>query len=400
MGNIRERRNLLLIITLLLVTPFVALMAFPVANEAKTKQTQQDSYFVHAQFEEHEPIFIETESDITFYGFPGEGSTTNPYVIDGLNISSLVSSIAILDVNASFIIRNCTLESTRNLNPVIWLVNINHTTVEENVIFGGSEGILTSQARDLRILENTICDSSSGLRFINSYNITAMRNSIYGHSIGIELVYTTQSLFSANEVYSNTHRGFNVDYISDYNVFTGNLIGWNEISASHSRNAADEGSNNTWFSNSWSDYVSPGPYIISDAPEVQDIMPSLLVDVEAPWINSPADVIMGEGYDVLVTWRPRDAFPLWYDLHINTEIYQAGAWIKDEISLNLQSLEPGDYNLRLVVTDGSGNTTEDLVFASVLFVILGDIGTELVAWASALSVGVFIVVLCVFKRRP
>ncbi len=400
LGVGRKSERLLLALTLLLLTPYLATAVQPIMNEYVLAFPDPISEYTPTQFEEMGPINIESAEEFESYGFPGDGSESNPYVIEGANISSLVSCITISNVNVSFVIRNGIFESTRILNPVIYLWNAENGIIENCVIFGGNEGILGSVTRNLRILGNTICDSGSGLRLINSRNVTAIENTIYGHSMGVELVFTSESFFSTNRIYSNRHRGFNVDASSEFNTFTSNVIGWNDLDTAASRNAADAGSNNTWFSNMWSDYIPPGTYNISGDSQSEDILPIVLFDNEAPRINSPEDVVMGEGSEVTVAWSPIDAFPHLYQLQINAEIIADGVWLNQDFSIDLQSLEPGDYNLIFTVIDGSGNSTEDLVYASVLFVILGDVGTALVAYASTLSVVLFLVVLCLFKQRP
>ncbi|KXH76609.1 MAG: hypothetical protein AM326_02450 [Candidatus Thorarchaeota archaeon SMTZ-45] len=399
-GVRRLKEKLLPTLIILMLTPFVLRFCIPLMDESEITAIDRNADFISAQYEECEPIVIESSTDFESYGFPGNGTNSNPYIIEGVNISSMTSCISISNVNDIFVIRDCFLKSNRTPNYVIQLLNVVNSTIEENVIIGGSQGIRCLQSISLRLIRNTICDSGSGLVFINSLKATATGNSIYGHATGVELVYTSQCVFSANRIYANTQHGLTVDAGSEFNSFTFNLIGWNGLGASYSRNAVDGGGNNNWFTNSWSDYTPPGPYNISGDSNSQDLDPIELIDSEGPWINAPEDIVMGEGSPVIVSWNPRDIFPFQYTLLLNGMITSAGVWIDEEISFDLQYLEPGDYNIILAVADGSGNTTEDIVFASVLYIILGDIGTELVAYASILSVVILIMILCIVKKRP
>jgi parallel beta-helix repeat protein len=398
----RKRKRLLLALALLLLTPFLATSFHSRLNEHKMESITPIDDYASAQDGETEPIIVDSPEDFESYGFPGDGSASNPYAIQDLNITYTHSTcISISNVNVCFVISNCILEGNSSFYPIILLQNVQNSTIEENIIIGGREGIFCSQTRNLGILGNTICDSISGLKLVSSLNITTVDNSIYRNSIGVELDSTSQCLFSTNRIYGNRElAGFLVGETSGFNSFNSNLVGWNVWGLSWSFNALDYGGNNTWFSNAWSDYTPPGPYNISGDAYSQDIQPTLLVDTEAPQINSPVDVVMGEGSQVNVSWYPRDAFPFEYTLLLNEEITSTGLWIDDEISFNLQYLEPGDYDLIISMTDGSGNVSEDLIFVSVLHVILGEIGTELVAYASVLSIVLFIVVLWVIKRRP
>jgi hypothetical protein len=381
-----------------MLTPFAMRVCSPLIYESEIIAIDQSADFISAQYEEREPIVIESSIDFDSYGFPGNGMNSDPYIIERVNISSVTSCISISNVNDTFVIRNCILESSPTPNDVIHLMNVNNSTIEENIIIGGNQGIRCFFSSNLIFIGNTICDSGSGLTLINSFNARALDNSIYGLDTGIELVYTSHCLFSSNRIYTNTQRGFSIDSGSEFNTFSSNLIGWN--GPTNERNAVDDGGNNIWFTNSWSDYIPPEPYNISGMGNSQDVLPIELVDLEGPWINTPEDVVMGEGYQATVRWIARDMFPFEYRLLLNNMITNEGSWIDDEFSFDLQYLDPGEYNITLAVADGSDNTTEDSVFVSVFPNIYEDIGTEFVAYASALTIVVFLGVLCLKKRKP
>jgi hypothetical protein len=332
-------------LVLLLLTPVLAASAQSVYLERESLSLEAGTDFRPAQFEEMGPITIQDAADFVRYGFPGNGTGSNPYIIERLNITTLGEAcIQIHNVNVSFVIRNCILDNQRaSFHAVVELANVQNGTIEDNIIIAGVEGIRVSQSANLWILDNTICNSGSGLRLVSSLNITASGNSVYRHSLGVVL--------------------FN------------------------------------WNANLWSNYASPGPHNITGDSNSQDLFPVLLIDREGPIINSPNDIVMGEGSNVNVTWFPIDAFPYEFTIHENAVATGIGAWINNEFIVNLRNLEPGDYTLSISVEDGSGNTTDDIVEVSVLFVILGDIGTELVAYASVLSIVLFLVVLCLLKRR-
>ncbi|MFX1271184.1 MAG: right-handed parallel beta-helix repeat-containing protein [Promethearchaeota archaeon] len=396
----RKKHWGLLTLVLLLLTPVLASSTQAFHLEGKLLISEAVTNLKPAQFEVWEPIFIQNAEEFASYGFPGNGTESNPYIIERLNISTVGETcIWIQDVDVSFVIRNCRIHNQRTSFPTIRLTNVQNATIEENSIIGGFEGIHGSQTRNLQILDNTICDGASGLSFSNSLNITAEGNSVYRHTIGVALSNTSQCLFSTNRIYGNTHAGFMVDHTSSNNSILSNIFGWNDIRTFSSINAEDNGNNNTWLANAWSDYASPGPYGVSGVANSQDALPTLVLDREAPIINSPDDIVMGEGNDVNVTWYPRDAFPLEYTIRMNAVTLSTGAWFENEYTVNLRNLEPGDYTLTLSVADGSGNTSDDIVEISVLYVIFLDIATELVAYASALSVVLFLVILCLLKKR-
>jgi len=62
----------------------------------------------------HTPIIITEEQDFIDYGFLGNGSATNPYIIENLNIStSEETAIAIYNVSVFYVIRNCFVKADR-----------------------------------------------------------------------------------------------------------------------------------------------------------------------------------------------------------------------------------------------------------------------------------------------
>ncbi|MFW9862694.1 MAG: right-handed parallel beta-helix repeat-containing protein [Candidatus Thorarchaeota archaeon] len=400
LGVGRKKQGLLLTLVLLLLTPVLASSFQSFHLGEKKLVSEAVTNLKLAQYEDWEPIIIQNADDLASYGFPGNGTELNPYVIERLNISTLDETcIWISDVNVSFAIRNCRIQSQRTSFPTIRLTNIENVTIEENIILGGFDGIRGTWTKNLRILNNTICDGGNGLRFINSFNITAEDNSVYRNAVGVVLSNTSQCVFSTNRIYGNTHAGFMVDYASSLNAFLSNIVGWNDIRTFTSINAEDYGNNNMWQANAWSDYASPGPYNVGGESNSQDSFPTLLLDREAPVTNSPEDVKMGEADNKNVTWHPRDAYPLEYTIRRGALTISRGVWLENEYTVDLRDLEVGDYILMLSVEDGSGNTTDDIVEVSVLYEPFKDIATELVAYASALSVVLFLVTLCLLKRR-
>ncbi|MFW9845594.1 MAG: right-handed parallel beta-helix repeat-containing protein [Candidatus Thorarchaeota archaeon] len=358
-----------------------------------------ESHFFPAQFSTTYPIVIQSQSDWERYYFPGNGTAQNPYLIEGYNITRSSECLIIENVTEYVEIRDCLFESTDQFQSAVRLLSIQNAIIEGSTIIGGREGVLISQCDTIAVKDSIIGDSTVGLRLISSNSCSVERNSVFGHSSGLELSATNHSAFSGNKWYRNSLRGIYIDNDSEFNIFTQNSLGWNGY-GDEPISAIDNGANNTWTANGWTDYDLSGPYNITGATNPQDLEPFRLVDTEAPITNAPEDIIMGEGSEVSVNWTPQDDFPFMFTLQIGAVVQREGLWTERSFSIDLQSFEPGDYTLILVLIDGSGNRTEDYVTASVLFVILGDIGTELVALASVLTLVLFIVLVCIFKFRP
>ena len=62
----------------------------------------------------HSPIIITCDGNFSDYGFPGNGSAVNPFIIENYNITTNDEiGISILDTTKFFIIRNCYIDAYR-----------------------------------------------------------------------------------------------------------------------------------------------------------------------------------------------------------------------------------------------------------------------------------------------
>ena len=74
-----------------------------------------NSYVVHS------PIDIDRNSDFETLGFPGNGSESNPYRIENLNITGTFYSIIITNVSVYYVISNCYLKNANTMWAVVLL---------------------------------------------------------------------------------------------------------------------------------------------------------------------------------------------------------------------------------------------------------------------------------------
>jgi hypothetical protein len=86
LGAGRNTKKLLLPLALLLLTPVLAASAQSFYHERESLSLDTVTDFRPAQFEEMEPIIIQDSADFVSYGFPGDGTESNPYIIERLNI--------------------------------------------------------------------------------------------------------------------------------------------------------------------------------------------------------------------------------------------------------------------------------------------------------------------------
>ncbi len=68
----------------------------------------------------------------------------------------------------------------------------------------------------------------------------------------------------------------------------------------------------------------------------------------------------------VVTWQISDESAVTYELYLGDDLIDTGNVTEGVISFNIDGLEPGRYEFKLVVTDEFGNTSEDSVVVYVL----------------------------------
>jgi len=113
---------------------------------------------------DHVPIIIDEEADFVSQGWPGTGTSGDPYVIAGLNITSSIGSsgIQIIDTTSYFVIRDCYINHNTGIQ-AIWLGNATHGTVEHNTIISDSGGIYVIDSNSTTISHNEISNYGSGM---------------------------------------------------------------------------------------------------------------------------------------------------------------------------------------------------------------------------------------------
>ena len=85
------------IITLFILSPFM-LSPLTISTSSVSPSTQ---------YEPHNAIAINNDSDFIEQGWPGLGTPENPYVIEGLSIISEEICVSISETNSHLIIRDC-----------------------------------------------------------------------------------------------------------------------------------------------------------------------------------------------------------------------------------------------------------------------------------------------------
>ncbi len=146
----------------------------------------------------------------------GEGTFSDPYVIEDLEIKAMTygSCIFIENSNVHFRIENCF---------VYWS---GFGSVPE----GGHAGIKLSYVQNALLINNK-CTSwyGFGIYLINSSNNMIFDNSIDDNEDGIFLKYSDHNVISLNTIKSNFRSGIVLLY-SNYNTILGNTVSIHDIS--------------------------------------------------------------------------------------------------------------------------------------------------------------------------
>ena len=138
------------------------------------------------------------------YGFDGEGTVDEPYLIDGYNITdSTAHLIHIENTTKYFNITNCYLNSSNSVYHCIWM---------KNVTFG-------------TVADNTICNTSNyGIGMDISHNNTLLNNTVYDCFEGMYVSGSNDNAFTNNTIYNCFSEGIALDGDNDHNTLTGNTI--------------------------------------------------------------------------------------------------------------------------------------------------------------------------------
>jgi len=404
-----------LIITLFLTTGIHRNNAVLTIHDSRTNASQQIIPFDWMQgLEEHEPIEIFSDSDFLTQGWAGNGSESNPLIIEELVIRAPYTSIEICNTTMHFEIRRCILTQQpphitggpalifRNvtnghvsncfMNDKMYGIVMRNSTefqITDNIMFGSwDSSIDVKGGKEVLIENNTMYNTGFGISMIETTNFTICDNRIYfgfwglyltdvqscniigntiwGFYIGIDLTRGHSTVVN-NSIYGNHDIGIRANTGTASNMVYGNRIGWNGAT-----NAQDDSNSTDWddgidTGNRWSDWLGTGNYSISGTANSSDQWPLLLVDDVNPIIDSPGDVDFEYGtIGRKVTWHTSDEYPLRYQIVRNGEISETGTWANQTITAHFDDLLPGTYAFTLQLWDAAGNYAVDQVSIEVM----------------------------------
>ncbi len=153
----------------------------PVGNRGEEARVFLPRHTVSA-YTPHSPITITSNADFASQGWPGNGTESNPYVIEGLNITTSGNCISISDTTVYFVIRNCLLTGGRNWHGVS-LDNVINGRIEGCTISGKSSGVGIFHSSNNTLVNNTISDNWHGVFIYCSSNNTLVNNEFVSNGL-------------------------------------------------------------------------------------------------------------------------------------------------------------------------------------------------------------------------
>jgi parallel beta-helix repeat protein len=173
----RKTKNKLINLILLVSLLFFSLVILDTTTLNNATISSIDNTF-HLDYTAHAPIEIISNDNFTDYGFPGDGTETNPYRIEDLYID-LESGYGIFVeyVTMHFVIQNCLIEGASNaiyLHGVSW----NSCRVEHNILNDVEKGIHIESVTNGTFLNNTINANYIGIEVDGSGYVALINNTI------------------------------------------------------------------------------------------------------------------------------------------------------------------------------------------------------------------------------
>jgi parallel beta-helix repeat protein len=175
----------LFIITLLFV-------GYSIIQMEEQGTTDDNLIDIEGTYLQHDSIFITTNSDFEEQDWPGNGSLMNPYIIEGLNISSHYSCITIRHTTICFEIRDCLLMApySSSDDAAVEFVNVSYASVKNCLLINHVSGVLVRNSINCSLVNNT-----------------ALSSSYYGMDTGFQISYSTNSTLRQNNV-TNARYGY------------------------------------------------------------------------------------------------------------------------------------------------------------------------------------------------
>lgn len=143
-------------------------------------------------------IDIDSDKNLTDYGFPGEGTLENPYRIENYRIdTSQYQAISICNTTKYIVVQNCSINAERI---GLYLADVKPGTVRvhNNSFIGNILGLILASCSDIKVLNNTFEQNLESIHIGSTVRIDISHNIFRNNEYGIRSHYSGE-----NNVFTN-----------------------------------------------------------------------------------------------------------------------------------------------------------------------------------------------------
>ncbi|MHA1615362.1 MAG: NosD domain-containing protein [Candidatus Thorarchaeota archaeon] len=230
MSKSNIKRILVTLVVCMLLALIPSLTSFSNYGYFNSESVSVENANLTLAYTSHSPFNITSNSDFETQSWPGEGTSMNPYLISGLNITS-PSPVCILIANTTsyFTITECLFSSQENDwgQGIITIENVIHGLVEDNEFAAGYIAISVEDSSSCSFVGNTIGTSLMGFLAYNLNNSEFSGNTQTSESIGypVHIEDGNNLIIRSNSFQNCAYEGIGLtsctDCILEYNVITG-----------------------------------------------------------------------------------------------------------------------------------------------------------------------------------
>ena len=175
--------------------------------------------YIRSEFVHHNPIVILNDNDFKTQNWPGDGTIENPYIIEGLNITTYEICIRIYSTSLHFIIRDCFLRSLQggSMCCIEFHEVANGAVVDCEIDSGYMYSKLMGDIIDtyygfgIRIQSSDSCNFTSNIFFNNYYAVSIKdssscvleQNQISQSWEGISIEESNSCIVNENNLFNN-----------------------------------------------------------------------------------------------------------------------------------------------------------------------------------------------------
>jgi len=210
----------------------------------------------------------------SFYGWAGDGTSGNPYRINGYHLNANVSgtpsafSVWVENTTAWFTVSNCTIRNATKSTPFpsgagICFRNVTNGSIEYNTVSANRYGIYLYASNKNTITNNNCYDNTYNGIYVYSAssNNTITNNDCSGNWYGINIDSSSNNTITDNNCHDNSLYGIYLSSSSKYNNITNNKCSNNSDSGIFLYSS----SSNILSNNNCSDNKNTGIYIYSSS---------------------------------------------------------------------------------------------------------------------------------------